>query len=60
MDEATKILSDISYDAPLRSLAEELGYNSQSAFYRAFQKEIGCSPSRYREEVLKQKKKEEK
>lgn len=33
----------------LKELAFDLGYNSLSSFYRAFQREIGCSPSKYRE-----------
>lgn len=35
----------------LKELAFDLGYNSLSSFYRAFQREIGCSPSKYREMV---------
>lgn len=35
--------------ASLKEIAYGLGYNSLASFYRAFQKEIGCPPSKYRE-----------
>lgn len=53
VEEATMILSDVSHEIALKNLAGDLGYNSTSAFYRAFQKETGCPPSKYREQVLK-------
>lgn len=37
--------------ASLKEIAYGLGYNSLASFYRAFQKEIGCPPSKYREIV---------
>ena len=46
-------LSDINDDTPLKALADEVGYNSLSVFYRAFQKETGCSPSRFRDNIRK-------
>lgn len=55
VNEATEILSEPDFDMPLKQLADELGFNSQSVFYRAFQREIGCSPIRYRNEILKLK-----
>lgn len=51
--EATEILSDPGNDMPLKMLADQVGYNSLSTFYRAFQKETGCSPSKYRQEIRK-------
>ena len=36
-----------------QDLAMEMGYNSQSSFYRAFVKETGVPPSKYREESLR-------
>lgn len=53
IEDASRILSDVSEDIPLKTLALDLGYNSVSSFYRAFIKETGVPPSRYREEVLK-------
>lgn len=51
--EATRILSDKNDDTPLKMLYCQLGYNSVSAFYRAFQKETGFSPSKYRSNIRK-------
>lgn len=53
VEEATSILSDVSRDVTLKNLAGDLGYNSISSFYRAFQKETGCPPAKYREQILK-------
>lgn len=53
IEEATGILSDSNDDTPLKKLADDLGFNSISTFYRVFQKEVGCPPSRYREEICR-------
>lgn len=53
IEEATRILSDPSDDTPLKALSDSLGYGTLSTFYRAFQKETGCPPSKYRNEVKK-------
>jgi AraC-like DNA-binding protein len=53
IEDASRILSDITNDIPLKTLALDLGYNSISSFYRAFIKETGVPPSRYKEELLK-------
>lgn len=55
IEEASRELSDPSSRKPLKALASDLGYNSLSSFYRAFVKETGVPPSRYREEALKMK-----
>lgn len=52
IEEASRKLSDASEDVSLKTLASDLGYNSISSFYRAFIKEIGVPPSKYREVVL--------
>jgi AraC-like DNA-binding protein/Tfp pilus assembly protein PilF len=52
IEEASRRLSDPSADVSLKTLAAELGYNSISSFYRAFTREIGVPPSRYREVIL--------
>lgn len=43
-------LSDINNDEPLKSIFSEAGYISITTAYRSFQKEVGCSPSKYREQ----------
>ncbi len=53
IEDASRILSDASADVSLKALAGDLGYNSISSFYRAFLKETGVPPSKYREEALK-------
>lgn len=53
--EATAIISDLDNDIPMKMLASELGYNSESVFYKAFQRETGCTPSRYRREIAARK-----
>ena len=50
IDRAEALLSDPDYDKPLKVLSDELGYNSLSVFYRAFQRQTGVSPSKYRTE----------
>ena len=56
INEATRILAES--DIPLKQLCEDVGFDSSSTFYRAFQKETGCSPSRYRTELIKLNKNE--
>lgn len=48
--EATSVISDPGRDVPMKVLADELGFNSLSVFYKVFQKETGLTPSRYRKE----------
>ena len=47
------LLSEPENDIPLKVLSDSLGYNSLSSFYRAFQKEMGVPPSRFRQEIKK-------
>lgn len=51
--EALSLLSEPENDIPLKVLSDSLGYNSLSSFYRAFQKEMGVPPSRFRQEIKK-------
>ena len=51
--EALALLSEPENDIPLKVLSDSLGYNSLSSFYRAFQKEMGVPPSRFRQEIKK-------
>lgn len=55
IEEATSVLSDPDNDIPLKALADSLGYNSLSTFYKAFQKDTGCPPSKFREEMRRKK-----
>lgn len=48
INEAIAVLSDPENDTPLKMLSDDLGYNTLSTFYRAFAKETGCPPSKYR------------
>ena len=51
VEEATEILSAPGPDVSLKQLAADLGFNSTSTFYRAFQKEICCPPHRFRQQM---------
>lgn len=51
--EAVAVLSDAKSEIPMKELAISLGFNSLSTFYRVFQKEAGCSPLAFRENVTK-------
>lgn len=51
ISEAVEILSDPDKDIPLKAMYAELGFNSSSAFYRAFQNATGVPPSQYRKEA---------
>lgn len=53
--EAGKIISEDD-EIPFKQLADDLGYNSISVFYKAFQHETGCTPGRYRQNIRKLKK----
>lgn len=52
INEATAVISDPSRNVLLKQLADDLGYNSVTVFSKAFQKETGLTPSRYRKEIL--------
>lgn len=51
--EATELISDTSKDILVKTLYSRIGYNSISSFYRAFQKETGCTPAVYIEKIRK-------
>lgn len=38
-------------DIPVKAIADELGFNSSSVFYRVFQQSIGVPPAKYRKET---------
>ena len=37
--------------SPLSAIAEQVGYGSEYAFSKAFRRELGVAPSRYRAEA---------
>lgn len=49
----TDKLGDRNVNEQMTSIFEEAGFYSKATAYRCFQKEVGCSPSQYRETVLK-------
>ncbi|GAA3661482.1 AraC family transcriptional regulator [Nonomuraea antimicrobica] len=49
MTTAARLLRDT--DAPLRTVAERCGYGSEFAFAKAFKREYGLAPGRYRQTV---------
>lgn len=51
VNEAISLLSDPDNTMLLKDISDRIGFTSLSTFYRAFMKETGCSPSRYREEM---------
>lgn len=54
INRAVELLTET--DMPVKVLVDELGFNSPSVFYRAFQQAMGVPPSKYREEVKSLKK----
>ena len=53
INEAVAVISDTRQEVVLKALCNDLGYNSMTSFYRAFQKETGCTPMIYREKMIK-------
>lgn len=50
--EATRIISDTENDILMKQLSDSLGYSSVPVFSKAFLKETGLSPSKYRKEIM--------
>lgn len=51
--EAVRIIESSPKKAVIKQIAEAVGYNSTPVFYKAFTKEIGLAPGKYREEILR-------
>ena len=49
----TDRLADKNEKEPMIQIFEDAGFYSKATAYRCFQKEVGCSPSQYRETVMK-------
>lgn len=52
--EATQIIANDKTEIPFKQIAEYVGYNSFNAFWKAFLRETGCTPGRYRNELPKE------
>ena len=46
--EAIRLLSDPTVDTPLKTISEQLGYNSQTTFYTKFNEATGMTPAAFR------------
>lgn len=53
INEAKELLSGQSDTLTVEEIAEQVGYNSKSAFNKAFKKFTNCTPSEYRENTKK-------
>ncbi len=51
IEEAIKLLSDVSNDLPLKAIHAEIGFVSIATFYRLFKEEVGMSPAKYRAKI---------
>ena len=51
MREVVSILSDPTNNEPLKAIADNAGYGNISSFYRYFEKETGCAPSKFRQKM---------
>ncbi len=51
MEEVLETLSDPSNEEPISLIFERAGFMSRTTYTRIFKKEIGCTPSKYREEI---------
>ncbi|MBB4036935.1 AraC-like DNA-binding protein [Dysgonomonas hofstadii] len=60
IEDAVRVLSDPGNDIPLKALSADLGFNSATTFYTAFQSSVGMTPSLYREKVHQLEKQERK
>lgn len=53
INEAISIISNPEDDTAMKAICDDIGYNSLTSFYRAFQRETGCSPVIYRDRLRK-------
>lgn len=53
MEEVLEELSDPSNTEPINTIFEKAGYTSRTTYTRIFRSEVGCTPSKYREEAQK-------
>ncbi len=50
--EAVSIIESSKEAIPFKIISDEVGYSNDAVFYKAFLRETGVSPGKYREEVL--------
>lgn len=53
VEEARALLGDRACSRSILTIAMDVGFNSKSAFYTAFRRHVGQTPSQYREAALK-------
>lgn len=53
ISEAVSLISNPEDTTPLKAVSDMVGYSSLTSFYRAFQRETGCTPVIYRDRVRK-------
>lgn len=51
--EAVRLLSDPDISLPLKTISEQLGFNSQSTFYSQFQEATGMTPAAFRNKACR-------
>lgn len=54
LEEARRRLLDLNEDLPLKTIGYEVGFNSQSAFYKQFARQFGMSPGNFRNNARNQ------
>ncbi len=52
IEEALRILSNVSDDSPLKSVCMDCGFSTKTTFYNQFQNQVGMTPAKYREQIL--------
>lgn len=53
--EATRIIEASKKSVSFKQIAEMVGYTSVPVFYKAFVREVGLSPGRYRDDIMRRK-----
>jgi AraC-like DNA-binding protein len=53
VEEARRLLANRTCTSSILSIAMDVGFNSKSAFYNAFKRHSGQTPSQYRDDCLK-------
>lgn len=50
--ESLMILSDPFDDTPLKAIAPNIGFSSQTTFYKLFAQKVGMTPAKYKEKII--------
>lgn len=51
INEALRLLADPTCDMPLKAIPAEVGFSSQTTFYKFFREKTGMTPAQYRQNV---------